>query len=254
MLLERLGLHQCQGRIPSGSGSVKVPPIAKYPCICRHRWNSNPTPGPFVKRMAMQLGHFTVISLAEIVATLDSDLHVAKMVIMPSISKASPFLTGSVWPLSVTTSKCLVASPAARSLKQQSRPSQLHYTEKVRERKLNDGAKQPIDLHTQKPFEHWAWWNNGWMFSTCLASPGVGTVESRRSASDVSGEAGSEQGWSVLGPPGKSASGIPNLTTSKKKPGRPQRFRGSFGCRTLRFMVRETVPSQQLLYHSTANG
>ena len=32
-------------------------------------------------------------------------------------------------------------------------------------------------------------------------------------ASDVSGEAGSEQGWSVLGPPGKSASGIPNLAT-----------------------------------------
>ena len=32
------------------------------------------------------------------------------------------------------------------------------------------------------------------MFSVCLASPGVGTVESRRLRQMVSGEAGSEQG------------------------------------------------------------
>ena len=40
--------------------------------------------------------------------------------------------------------------------------------------------------------------------------------------------------------------------TSKreKKPGSLQHFRGFFGCRTIRSMVRETVPSQQLLYHS----
>ena len=56
------------------------------------------------------------------------------------VSQASPFLTESVWPLSVTTSKGLVASPATRG-----RPSQLHHTEKVREKKLNGGAKQPID-------------------------------------------------------------------------------------------------------------
>ena len=95
--------------------------------------------GPFVKRKAMHLGHFTVISL----------------VILPRISKASPFLTGSVWPLPVTTSKRLVASPAARSCREQSRPSQLHHTERY-ERKLNGRAKQPIDIHPQKPFEHWA--------------------------------------------------------------------------------------------------
>ena len=58
MLLEHLGLHQCQGkygqpvrstgRIPFEGASVMVPPIAKPTCTCRHRWNSNPTEGPFV--------------------------------------------------------------------------------------------------------------------------------------------------------------------------------------------------------------
>ena len=70
LLLERLGLHQGQGSNPTGSGSAKVPPlalhpctdvsisvrvpqVAKHPCICRPRWNSNPTQGPFVTRMAL---------------------------------------------------------------------------------------------------------------------------------------------------------------------------------------------------------
>ena len=39
-----------------------------------HRWNSNPSKGPFIKRMAIHLGHFTVISLAENVTTLNSVL------------------------------------------------------------------------------------------------------------------------------------------------------------------------------------
>ena len=44
--------------------------------------------------------------------------------------------------------------------------------------------------------------------------------------------------------------------TSKreKKPGRLQHIRGFFGSRTIRLMVRETVPSQQLLYHSKPMG
>ena len=80
MLLERLGLHQCQGkcgqpvrsksRIQFEGVSVIVPQIAKHPCICRHRWNPNPNQGPFVKRMAMHLGQFTVIPLAENVTAL----------------------------------------------------------------------------------------------------------------------------------------------------------------------------------------
>ena len=91
------------------------------------------------------------------------------------------------------------------------------------------------------------------MFAVCLASPGVGHGRTTSPASDGSGEAGSERGWSVVGPPGKRASKSPT-SQREKKPGRPQHFRGFFGCRTIRLMVRETVPSQQLLYHSTANG
>ena len=88
MLLERLGLHPCQGkygqpawttgRIPFGGVSVLVPPIAQHPCTCRHRWYSNPSKGPFVKRMAMHLGHFTVISIADNVTTLNSVLPVCQ--------------------------------------------------------------------------------------------------------------------------------------------------------------------------------
>ena len=127
MLLERLGLHQCQGkcgqpvrsksRIPFEGVSVIVPPIAKHPCICRHRWNPNPTQGPFVKRIAMHLGQFTVISLAENVTALYRVLPVCQSGhINPVSQKASPFLTGSMWPLSMTTSPRLGVSPAARSL------------------------------------------------------------------------------------------------------------------------------------------
>ena len=80
MLLERLGLHQRQGkcgqpvrsksRMRFEGVSVIVPQIAKHRCVCRHRWNPDPNQGPFVKRMAMHLGQFTVISLAENVTAL----------------------------------------------------------------------------------------------------------------------------------------------------------------------------------------
>ena len=52
MLLERLGLHQCQGgcvqpvrsksRVHLEGASVIVQQVAKHPNICRHRWNPNP--------------------------------------------------------------------------------------------------------------------------------------------------------------------------------------------------------------------
>ena len=63
-----------KSRIQFEGVSVIVSPVAKHPCKCRHQWNSNPTQGPFVKRMAIHLGHFTVISLAEKVTTLYSVL------------------------------------------------------------------------------------------------------------------------------------------------------------------------------------
>ena len=63
-----------KSRIQFEGVSVIVPPVAKHPCKCRHQWNSNPTQGPFVKSMAIHLGHFTVISLAEKVTTLYSVL------------------------------------------------------------------------------------------------------------------------------------------------------------------------------------
>ena len=52
MLLERFGLHQCQGscvqpfqsksRIHLEGASATVQQVAKHPNICRHRWNPNP--------------------------------------------------------------------------------------------------------------------------------------------------------------------------------------------------------------------
>ena len=123
MLLERLGLHQCQGkygqpvrstgRIPFEGASVMVPPIAKHPCTCRHRWNSNPTQGPFVKRMAMHLGHFTVISLAENVTTLYSVLSVCQVGHNVQSLKSITILDRTSVPLSVTSTAWLAASLVA---------------------------------------------------------------------------------------------------------------------------------------------
>ena len=59
-----------KSRIQFEGVSVIVPQVAKHPCICRHRWNPNPNQGPLVKRMAMHLGQFMVISLAENVTAL----------------------------------------------------------------------------------------------------------------------------------------------------------------------------------------
>ena len=52
MLLERFGLHQCQGscvqpfqsksRVHLEGASATVQQVAKHPNICRHRWNPNP--------------------------------------------------------------------------------------------------------------------------------------------------------------------------------------------------------------------
>ena len=88
MLLERLGLHQCQGkygqpvrptgRIPFEGASVMVPPIAKHPCTYRHRWNSRPAQGPFVKRNGPAFRSFHGHPLAENVTALYSVLPVCQ--------------------------------------------------------------------------------------------------------------------------------------------------------------------------------
>ena len=70
---------------------------------------------------------------------------------MPSVSKASPFLTGSMWPR--------------------------NHTERY-ERELHGGAKQPRDLRAQKSFEQDR--DSGCVFSGSLASPVKGGIESRR--------------------------------------------------------------------------
>ena len=84
----RLGLHQCQGkygqpvrptgRIPFEGASVMVPPIAKHPCTHRHRWNSSPTQGPFVKRNGPAFRSFHGHPLAENVTALYSVLPVCQ--------------------------------------------------------------------------------------------------------------------------------------------------------------------------------
>ena len=86
-----------------------------------------------------------------------------------------------------------------------------------------------------------------------LASPVGGSVESRRNVSDASGEAGSQQGWSVLGPPRDMCKRNLQPGNVKKKPRKPQSFLGVFGCKKLRLMVRETVPSQQQQHLATCN-
>ena len=199
LLLERLGLHQCQGkygqpvrptgRIPFEGASVMVPPIAKHPCTYRHRWNSNLTQGPFVTRMVLHLGHFTVISIAENVTTLYSVLPVCQGGHSAQSIKSITILDRtSVTPVSNNSS-----------------PRNFHHTEKVWKRRFHDEAMLPMDLHTQKTFGHRAWLKK-WLSVRCLfAFPG-GHRRTTSSASDASGEAGSEQGWSVVGPPGKRAS------------------------------------------------
>ena len=161
MLLERLGLHQCQGkygqpawttgRIPFEGVSVLVPPIAKHPCTCRHRWNSNPSKGPFVNRMAMHLGHFTVISLAENVTTLNSVLPVCQGGHNAQCLKSITILDGVRWPR--------------------------NHTERY-SRERHGGAKQPRDLRAQKSFEQGR--DGGCVFFGSLASPVKGGIESRR--------------------------------------------------------------------------
>ena len=44
-----------------------VPPVAKHPCICRHRWNPNPDQGPCQKK-GHALGQFTVIAAENVTA------------------------------------------------------------------------------------------------------------------------------------------------------------------------------------------
>ena len=100
-------------------------------------------------RMAMHLGHFTVISLADYVITLDSVLPVCQG--GHNVSEASPFLTGLMWPR--------------------------NHTERY-ERKLQGGAKHLRDLRAQKTFEQDK--DSGYVFSGSLASPVKGDIESRR--------------------------------------------------------------------------
>ena len=71
-------------------------------------------------------------------------------------------------------------------------------------------------------------------------------------APDASGEAGSEQGWSVVGPPRENAqTKSPPTRHCNEQTKKAQTLSwGLVSCRTRRLMERETVPSQQQQYHS----
>ena len=68
---------------------------------------------------------------------------------------------------------------------------------------------------TFTPRNLWAWGVTEKMVECSLfvGIPWGGYRRTTSPASDVSGEAGSEQGWSVVGPPGKRASKISYLET-----------------------------------------
>ena len=136
----------------------------------------------------------------------------AKVVIVPSLSKASPFLTGPVWPLSVASTAWLAASLVASGNSNAVRS--IFTTLKSSER----GGSMLRQCYQwtftpRKLLGVGRDWKNGWMFAVCLHIPWGGHRRTTSSASDASGEAGSEQGWSVVGPPGKHASKISSLET-----------------------------------------
>ena len=85
--------------------------------------------------------------------------------------------------------------------------------------------------------------------SLCVCIALGGHRRTTSPSSDGSGEAGSEQGWSVVDPQ-ESIQATSPTSQREKTPGSLQHLRGFIGCRTIRVMVRETVPSQQLLCHS----
>ena len=179
MLFERLGLHQCQGkyrqpvrptgRIPFEGASVMVPPIAKHPCTCRHRWNSNPIQGPFIKRMALHLDHFTVISLPENVTTLYSDLPVCQGGHSAQSLKSITILDRtSVTPVSNING--VAGGVSGCKWKQQCSPSNFHYTEMLWKRRFHDEAMLPMDLHPQKTVGQRAWLKKGLNVAVSLHS------------------------------------------------------------------------------------
>ena len=77
----------------------------------------------------------------------------------------------------------------------------------------------PMDLHSKKPFRHRVRLKK-WLNVRCLfAYPEEGTVEPRRLHQMPSGEAGSEQGWSVMDPQESIQARSPP-SKRKKNPGR----------------------------------
>ena len=140
MLLERLGLHQCQGkygqpvwptgRIPFEGASVMVPPIAKHPCTYRHRWNSSPTQGPFVKRNGPAFRSFHGHPLAENVTALYSVLPVCQGGHSAQSLKSITILDrASVTPVSNING--VAGGVSGCKWKQQCSPINFHHTEKL---------------------------------------------------------------------------------------------------------------------------
>ena len=232
-----------------------VPQAAKHPCRYRHR-------GLLVKRMAKQLSQYTVISQAENVTTLYCVLSVCQRGHSNPWSQqhhhswrsqCDPCLWQhhcSWWCLRRTESskrmglfvhqyvptQCNqlqeVAKPRGNATPITTKPdSSVPWEEQPRPatettltrslRQLNGGAKHPIDLRARKSFEHDGC--SEWVFSASLASD----------ASDASGEVGSQQGWSVLGPSRDMCERNPQPGKRKRKPRKLQSFFGVFGFKKL---------------------
>ena len=78
-------------------------------------------------------------------------------------------------------------------------------------RQLNGRARHTIDLRAWKSFEHDGC--SEWVFSASLASPVMGSVESRRMHQMHLVKLGVNKGGRFWDPPGICVSGIPNLAT-----------------------------------------
>ena len=135
--------------------------------------------------MALHLGHFTAIYLADTVTRLGSILPNCQESHSASLSKASPILTAPVWPLS-----------------EKAEVHKILYSLKGSERR-----GYLIRQSTKGPSHPEVCWAEG----VTERMVECGHRENTSSSSDASGEARSEQGWSVVGPPGKHASTASSL-------------------------------------------
>ena len=177
MLLERLGLHQCQGkygqpvrptgRIPFEGAYVIVPPIAKHPCTYRHRWNSSPYSRPLRQKKWPCIRSFHGHPLAENVTTLGSALPVCQGGHSAQSLKSITILDRtSVTPVSSING--VAGGVSGCKWKQQCSPINFHHIEKLWKRRFHAEAMLPT-FTPRKLLGIGRDWKNGWMLNVrCL--------------------------------------------------------------------------------------